>query len=266
MKEGTKNLLNGKNGLSSDMIKIIAIIAMSIDHTAWIFFPGFSGEVPAVIMHIIGRLTAPIMLFFVAEGYYHTSNIKKYIFRLFVFAIISHFAFMFAFTYDKHLTFSSFIPLKEHYFEFDQTSIIWTLMLGLISLAIYKNKTLFVKNRKKYILIFIIILAAFPADWSSAGALAILFMGINHGNFRKQMLSLVLCIAVYAVMYSIMRNNFENGGMYGSIQMMIILAIPILYQYNVRIGNSKILKWLFYIYYPLHLTVLGFIRWFLLNK
>jgi hypothetical protein len=250
--------MNEKCGLTSNTIKVIAIIAMTIDHVAWVFLPGYRFDGLTIFMHIIGRLTAPLMLFFITEGYYYTNNIKKYTFRLFVFAIISHFAFVFAFG-------KPFIPLKKHYFVFDQTSIIWTLMLGLIALSIIKSEISLIINEeklkitdwKKYILVFIIILAAFPANWSSTGALAVLLMGINHDNFKKQILSLVLCMTIYAIMYSVMHNI-----VYGLIQMMTILSIPILYYYNGKRGVWKGMKWFFYIYYPLHLTVLGFIRVF----
>ena len=242
--------MNNEKGLNSNDIKIIAIIAMTIDHFALILFPRYSMDLPVIFMHIIGRLTAPIMMFFIVEGYFYTRNIKKYLFRLFVFAIISHFAYAIAF--DKN-----FIPFRETLF--DQTSIIWTLWLGLLALTIYKIENL--KNWQKQIIIFIAIWAAFPADWSAPAALAILFMGRNRDSFKKQMLCLIVCIAIYSIVYSIFLNKF-----YGLMQMFIILAIPILYQYNRQRGRWKGMKWFFYIYYPAHLIVLGIIRIFLLHK
>ena len=74
-------------GLNSNQIKLIAIIAMTIDHVTWLLFPGFQQTWWVYGLHIIGRLTAPIMWFFIAEGFYYTSNVKKYILRLFIFAI-----------------------------------------------------------------------------------------------------------------------------------------------------------------------------------
>jgi hypothetical protein len=243
---------NRQTGLTSNAIKLIAIVAMTIDHIALILFPRYSLDVPVLFMHVIGRLTAPIMIFFVVEGYYHTHDIKKYLSRLFVFSIISHFAYAIAF--NKY-----FIPFKETIF--DQTSIIWALMLGLIALAIRKSKESRIKIWQKNIIVFIIVWLAFPADWSVPAALAILYMGINHGNFKKQMVSLVICIAVYSIVYAIFL-NFA----YGLLQMFVTLAIPILYQYNGQRGKWKGMKWFFYIYYPLHLILLGLIRIFILHK
>jgi hypothetical protein len=242
--------LKSKKGLTSNTIKLIAIVAMTIDHIALILFPRYSLDIPVMFMHIIGRLTAPIMMFFIVEGYYFTNNIRKYLFRLFIFAIISHFAYAIAF--DKN-----FMPFRETLF--DQTSIIWTLGLGLFALSIYKTESL--KNWQKQIIIFISIWLAFPADWSSPAALAILYMGMNRNNFKKQMFWLILCIAIYSIVYSIFLNK-----VYGLIQMLVILAIPVLYQYNGQRGTWRGMKWFFYIYYPAHLILLGLVRIFILHK
>lgn len=66
-----------KKLLDSNQLKIIAIAAMTVDHIAWMLFPGYPREALPVIMHIIGRLTCPIMCYFIAEGYHYTKNIKN---------------------------------------------------------------------------------------------------------------------------------------------------------------------------------------------
>jgi hypothetical protein len=186
------------------------------------------------------------------EGYYHTKNIKKYIARMFIFAIISHFAY--ALMFGKN-----FIPLKNS--VFDQTSVMWTFALGLVALTVSKNNNQKLKEWQKQIIIWICIIAAFPADWSSPAAVSILYMGMNYGNFKKQMMWLIIWITAYSIVYAIFLNV-----VYGIIQMLIILAIPILNQYNGTRGKWKGMKWLFYIYYPLHLIILGFIRIFILKN
>lgn len=77
-----------RSGLDSNMLKLIAIAAMTADHIAWLLFPGYPTDPLPIILHIIGRLTCPIMCFFIAEGYHYTRNIKKYTARLFVFVYI----------------------------------------------------------------------------------------------------------------------------------------------------------------------------------
>ncbi|GBU28237.1 conjugal transfer protein TraX [Treponema sp. R8-4-B8] len=237
---------NVKTGLTSNALKLIAIITMTTAHSAIIFYSRYSYDIVPLFMNGIGRLTAPIMMFLIVEGYHHTRNLKKYILRLFILAIISHFAY--AFCFDKH--FNS---------VFDQTSVIWAYMLGLIALAIRESDKL--KTWQKHLILFPVLWAAFPADWSTPAAFAIIYMGLNYGNFKRQMISLIICIAVYAIIYAIFLNF-----VYGLMQMLIVLAIPLLYQYNGQRGTWKGMKWFFYIYYPLHLTILGLIRVFVLHK
>ena len=69
-----------QRGLSAHTLKIIAIIAMTIDHIAWAFVDACSAA--GILMHLVGRLTAPIMCFFIAEGYAHTRNANRYALRL----------------------------------------------------------------------------------------------------------------------------------------------------------------------------------------
>ncbi len=49
--------------LNSNHLKIIAIVTMTIDHIADLLYPSFPAEPLPIAMHIIGRLTAPIMWF-----------------------------------------------------------------------------------------------------------------------------------------------------------------------------------------------------------
>lgn len=63
-----------KKILNSNTIKIIAIVAMTIDHIAWLVFPGYNDGIIPVVLHIIGRLTCPIMCYFIAEGYHYTKT------------------------------------------------------------------------------------------------------------------------------------------------------------------------------------------------
>ena len=96
---------------------------MTVDHFTDLFYPGFPIAVLPIAMHLIGRLTAPIMWFFIAEGYHYTKNIRKYMFRLGLFAVISHFAYCFAFGI-------SIIPFKTGIFN--QTSVMYPLFIAVV--------------------------------------------------------------------------------------------------------------------------------------
>ena len=224
---------------------------MTIDHMAWTFLPGYPTDAFALCLHIIGRLTAPIMMFFVVEGYYHTKNLKKYISRMFVFAFISHFAY--ALMFGK-----SFIPFQDGIL--DQTSIMWALALGLVALATVKSTNPKLKPLYKHIIVGFCLVASLCAAWSTPAVLAILYMGIHRGNFKQQMISLVSVIAVYSIVYAIFINL-----VYGIIHIFVVLAIPLLRRYNGERGKWGGMKWFFYIYYPAHLAILGLIRLVILS-
>lgn len=244
-----------KNILNSNNIKIIAIIAMTIDHIAWCVFPGYSTEPLPVILHIIGRLTCPIMCYFIAEGYHYTKDIDKYTNRLFAFAIISHFAYVFM--YEGFNDWKAFTPF--YYGDIlNQTSVMWSLAWGLVMLRVaYSEK---IKENIKPILIVLICLISFPSDWSCIASLCILAFGTNRGDFKKQMLWMIFYVAIYSVVYF-----FALDRIYGIIQMAVVLSIPILMMYNGQRGKNQainhIMKWTFYIYYPLHLLVIGCIQY-----
>lgn len=70
------------DGFNSNQLKLIAIAAMTIDHVADIVRP-YSTEGWVVLCHVIGRLTAPVMWFFIAEGCFYTRDIKTYAKRFF---------------------------------------------------------------------------------------------------------------------------------------------------------------------------------------
>lgn len=66
-------------GLNSNQLKIIAIVSMTLNHFTSVIFPNYPTNVAIIFLHITGRIAAPIMWFFIAEGYYHTHDLKKYI-------------------------------------------------------------------------------------------------------------------------------------------------------------------------------------------
>jgi hypothetical protein len=243
-----------KKVLNSNAIKVIAIIAMTIDHIAWFLFPGYSREVVPILMHMIGRITCPIMCYCVAEGYHYTKDVNKYTARLFLFAAISHFAYVFALT--DFVDWRSFIPF---YYGgvLNQTSVMWSLAWGLVMLRIVHSKK--IKESLQPFLIMLICLIGFIGDWSCIASLCILAIGTNRGDFNKQMLWMILYMAMYAAVYF-----YILDPVYGLLQMAVILSIPIIKLYNGQRGqNSKIntiLKYGFYLYYPLHLFVLGWIQ------
>ena len=95
----------------SDLLKLLAVISMSLDHIGLFFYPGSS------IFRILGRLALPIFAFYLVQGYRYTRSIYWYGTRLFVFAIISQ------------------IPF--YLLQVQLLNIYFTLLLGLFALMAY---------------------------------------------------------------------------------------------------------------------------------
>ena len=77
--------------LDGTVLKLIACLSMFIDHLGAVCFSGMMG------FRIIGRLAFPIYCFLLVEGAVHTRNMKKYILRMGIFALISEVPFDLAF-------------------------------------------------------------------------------------------------------------------------------------------------------------------------
>jgi len=233
-----------KKILNSNHLKLIAIIAMTIDHIADLLFPHFEAHPVAIVLHIIGRLTAPIMWFFICEGFFYTKNLKKYLLRMLLFAVISHFAYCFAFGIN-------YLPFTDGIFN--QTSVIWPLFWAIVVLWII-NKSNF-KSWIQWILIILICLITFPSDWSCIAVMAIAFMYSHRGNVNKQTINMMFWVIIYALV-----SFFFVNKVYALIQLGVILVYPLLKMYNGEKGKAKWMKWLFYIYYPAHLIYVGILR------
>lgn len=231
--------------LNTNHLKLIAIIAMTVDHVTDLFYPGFPVEPTPIVLHMIGRLTAPIMWFFVCEGYYYTHNVKKYIQRLLIFSVISHFAYCFAFGINP-IPFSTGI--------FNQTSVIYPLLIAVVVLWLQDTELRLEKWLKETI-IFVLIMSAFPADWSCIAVLAILDMYRKRGDLKAQMLAMLPYVAVYGVV-----SFFFVSKVYALELVGVLMVYPVLKMYNGEKGRAGWMKWFFYIYYPAHLVVIGIIR------
>ena len=111
------------------------------------------------------------------------------------------------------------------------------------------------KDWVKIALTFVICAVTFPSEWSCVAAMAILFMGQARGDFRKQMGWLMVWSAVYALVYF-----FFIDKVYALVQLGTALAIPLLRCYDGTRGKWRGMGWLFYVYYPAHLALIGVLR------
>lgn len=217
--------------MTANLLKLIAVVAMTADHLAWMLLPleSISGE----FVHTLGRLTAPIMCYFAAEGIYHTQNPKRYILRLFLFALISH------------VPYVLFFGTAWYY-----TSILWSMAWGVFALWVCKAPRI-----SRWLKLWTVLVACFMAvnsDWNYIAVLWIVLLGLCRGNFALQRVILLGVGTVY-VLPELLSGDFRYIYRIG-----ILLALPLLASYNGQRGRKTALtKWGFYWYYPLHLLLLA---------
>ncbi len=246
-------------GLTVNTLKYIAILAMVIDHIAYAFVP--TGTALSIVMHFIGRTTGPIMFFSAVEGYHHTSNIRKYILRLTIFTIISWFPFLY-FRYGGD--FSNM--------EFMRPNVIYTILLGVLSIHIRRNTH--IKNPAiKIFLILMLIICCVPADWGCTGVMIIIVFDYFYGNFKQQAFAYCLIVLLDMQVLAMLTQPFfglfydhvfyvdAEFYLYSIEQFGAFIPIMLLTFYNGKHGaKTKFSKWFFYVFYPFHLLLLGFLQ------
>ncbi|MCR4618461.1 MAG: diguanylate cyclase [Lachnospiraceae bacterium] len=243
-----------KFSLNRTQLKIIAIISMVIDHTAWGFVDFYSplGQV----MHVLGRFTIPIMCFFIAEGFRKTSDLKKYIYRMASFA---------AFTI---IPFYLFFGEEYDY----RQNIIFDLLLGLLVLTVLESKKL--KTFPKVLLtILLFVVSATIGGWIITPILFILSFYYGKTFKQKAIMFIIADVAtVLFLMISIYLNNIYHFSHYEwvwwdkSYLLGFMLALPLLYFYNGEKGSNFGGRYFFYFFYPSHFLALFFIKELFVKK
>lgn len=244
--------------MSSFIIKIIAIISMLFDHTNDVFIGHLS------VLNLIGRIAFPLFSFQLVVGYTYTHNIKKYILRMFIFALISQ------------IPYSIFIHIYTGtYFELN---IFFTLATSLICMYILSSKNINIYLKLLYISICLIIAYYLKFDYSIFGILYPLFIFVfypfqekfgknrfslseNNKNTNKNSIIKLLffiagTLALSIVKYIKLIPLISTSWFIGLVLFTFIPAIIMIF-FNGKKGPS--LKYFFYIFYPAHLLLLELI-------
>jgi hypothetical protein len=211
-----------------ELLKWIAIITMTADHVGAILYPEFT------VLRFIGRLSFPLFAYLLMLGMETTRNIRNYFIRLFVFALISQVPFFLALDYGP----------------FDTLNIFFTLSAGLLFIYFFKKGSVFV-------VVPLLASIVLPFDYGVYGIAVIGCMYILKENTKFGVFSLVLLNSLFLVPWN--------------SQFLSIAAIPfIVLHKNGSLTTTKETaeqhtlpvwrKYFFYIYYPLHLTLLYIIK------
>ena len=109
-------------GLNRDVIKMIAMGTMLLNHVATVFME--PGTFLFELFVDIGYFTAITMCYFLVEGWHYTRSRRRYALRLFLFALLSQIPFSYAFSEDGSLRYSNLNMMFTLLFCF---LIIWAL-------------------------------------------------------------------------------------------------------------------------------------------
>lgn len=223
--------------MNAFLLKIIAMIIMLTDHIGALLIPADTEAY--IICRSIGRLAFPIFCFLLVEGFYHTSDVKKYMKRLAVFALISEIPFDLAFS-DR--------TVKMGFLY--QQNVFFTLLLGLV--VLYGMNLIEKKYEKKSIIIGLLqsisVLIGCAAaiflytDYSFMGVLLIVAFYIFRGN------KILLTLALFFV------TNYTGYPLEGLASLSVLFIL----NYNGKKGPQGN-KYFYYIFYPAHILILYFI-------
>lgn len=247
--------MENKKGLTGNLLKLIAIVAMLIDHIAttiiWALYldatvvngvhmmgdslPPRAKQLYFIytIMRIIGRLTFPIFAFTLVEGFLHTSNLKRYMKRLFIFALISEIP------YD--------IANSHSLISFSRQNVIWTFLIGLIIL--YFIKKIEEHEKRKVLTIGIILLGEIAtfliqSDYYLGGIIFISILYIFRNHPKYIMIGETIVLSIMSLIFM-------------PVQIFGLISFILIKYYNGMVGRGS--KYLFYVFYPAHLLILGVI-------
>lgn len=257
-------------------LKVLAIVGMTCNHIAHAFMP-YMPHWLTFVLYSLGGMTYPIMAFILVEGYVHTSNLKKYAFRLFIFALVSQ------------------VP---YYLMFGWTAnVLFTLLMGLGLLWAKDNIT------SKPLFVLMVIAAeviSLKCDWAVAGPLIVLcfyiFRDQGGKGIAKTMVIPYIVVgapAVFKLAFEVARMltdssallaNYEFDMLLRSYIMLNMTGEPLFLSMNgyvqlCMLGYALIgfslawffilfykgkrgpsMKWFFYAYYPLHIFVIWAIK------
>lgn len=222
--------------LNGNMLKIIACLAMLLDHIGHTFIQNHNSSSYLWLSCVIGRLAFPIFVYLLAEGLYYTRDRKKYIGRMCLFALVSEFPYN--------------LMMSGKMSDLTHQNVYFTLALGLIMCVFIEKIEEKTKDKELMMLFFeCACVATFAAiaqllhfDYGAFGIIAIYLCC----KFRE--FPLVAGIAESIVLASM-----------GTGELAVIFSPLILMFYNGKRGKLN-LKYPFYIFYPAHILVLGIIR------
>ena len=242
-----KNKLNIE--ITSMWLHIFAMIVMLCDHLWATVIPGNDW------LTCLGRLAFPVFAFMTVEGYFHTSNFKKYMQRLFIFALISEIPFN--------------LMMGSSWIYWIHQNVLWTFIISLSLIQLLekvKNKKLWLRILTLFeVLIASVILGIITfCDYNVAGILIVLTFYIFRGKkwwcYLGQMICMyyINCEMLGGLEYVI---DILGRSWHIPRQSFAMLALIPIWLYNGKQGYyNKYIKALYYWFYPVHIFILALLK------
>lgn len=273
-------------GLSSFVLKIIALFTMTLDHVGFYLldYSNYTSKIIGFIFVNIGKICYPIILFCLYQGLKHTSNIKKYLLRLGISSIIITISLIILSLLKIDISnfrnvFISLFMLALFYYFYKNSNKKYLSILPIIYFLIFDILSIVTKN--SYIQIINSLYPQFPL---TSLMLFIPYVIVSaktdekykeklsneeFENFKKTkeyiksnnvifiiitlIISLIYFCLTFIENYSTILLPIEDF----AIQESMILSALFIYFYNDRKGYSnKKIQYAFYFYYPLHLVII----------
>lgn len=216
---------------------------MLLDHIGMIFSSQLTatvwGSVLYTVFRVLGRLTAPIMCFFLVQGFIYTHSKKQYAIRLAIFALLSQIPYALA---------------RKHSLLTPDFNMIFVLLISFAILCIWESR---LENVPKIVLLVILTCLSLFCDWGLFAPLMVLFFYVFRADHKNQIMTYCL-LAILVNIMSCLILPMNGFAWYTELwQLGLFLFIPLLFIYNGQPGSRAAFhKWFFYIFYPAHLLLL----------
>ena len=226
-----------RTNLDTDLLKLAAIVSMLVDHIGGAFFPEVG------VFRWIGRPAFPIFCYCMTVGLLYTRNIKRYLARLALFALVSQ----------------PFYILAFHPHDWSQDmnwanwNIFFTLFLSLLAMYGWKE-------RKWWLFLGgLFIVSWWNFDYSGTGIQLMLIFFLCRN--RPKLGALLYTASYLPALWSGYAEDplcLTLGGLTIDWTIFALLAAPLIFLPTH--SGLKIPKWFFYLFYPAHLAIIALIQ------
>lgn len=239
-----------KGFLNANTLRLLAMIFMLIDHLWGTIVWG------NLWMTCVGRLAFPIFAFLISEGFFHTHDLKAYMKRLFIFALLSEIPF------DLMLNGTMFYP-------FDQ-NVLFTLLLGLWAISVLDKgrKDPTTKGRVLAIVKALGIWAlsvVMMVDYGIIGVPTVLLFYLFRDFRGARLCQLAAMILLHGVIFDgqMLPITLGNFAFEFPVQAFAVFSLLLIWLYNGKKGrSSRVMQYAAYAFYPVHALVLYLILFF----